>query len=206
MSKIGKPRATIYGVGVNDSSLPTRLIKDEYARWMHVMNNCFGSIARRREEKSTLDPRWYSFSAFIEWLHAQPNWREYELHKSIKEAGNVLYSPDTCVMVHPAIRRALRRRPKVYDGMPHGVTLSSREAKRGFKSYVAQGRSLLTGKALHLGVFRTPEEAHAAWQEDKIEHLKECLTLSNNDDVTDRLNRDIARLRDDRDNKRITIW
>lgn len=206
MNKAGKPRALLYGVGVNDYPEPIRAINDEYHRWVHMINNCHGPLSRKFDKKPVVDPRWLSLSTFIEWLRAQPNWRDYELHKGIKEAGNVVYSPDHCIMVHPTIRRVLRPRQRAYIGMPHGVTKSRREFGKGQKSYIAQGRSTLTGKNLFLGVFPTPEAAHQAWQRDKIEHLLECLALDSNRYVQSRLRRDIARIRDDIENNRETIW
>lgn len=202
---MGTSRAFLYGIGVNDSTVPIREIQEEYRRWVHILNRCYGTLSKGSNPKPQLDSRWLVLSNFLEWLYSQPNWRDYELHKGIKEAGNVIYSPELCVMVHPTIRRAFSSRQSNKKNVLHGVTTIKRAIENGNRAYCAQGRDC-NGKNVFLGTFWTPEEAHRAWQKDKIEHLLECLSLTENEHVVNRVNREIKRIKEDIKHNRITNW
>lgn len=201
----GKKRSLLYGAGINDVMQPTREIRIEYLRWVHIVNICHGPLSVALNPKPVLDERWKYFSNFLEWLYEQPNWRDYELHRGIKKADNNVYSPDLCVMVHPSIRRAFRKRVNHDNGLPRGVTLNPRHKKGGKNLYVAQGQREHNGKTMYLGSFSTAKAAHRCWQKDKVEHLIYCLSLDRSAPVFERLSGSIEKIQNDIRNGRETI-
>ena len=200
---MARPRGLVFGIGINDVSLPIRSVRKEYLGWVHMLNIINGPRSKTNGG-ATLDDRWIRFSNFIEWLHAQENWSEYELDPGIKVVGNRFYSPDTCVMVHPTVRRHLaHREQRGKKGLPRGVH-RRKDLVGGRPVYSVTGRDPLAGKAVCLGTYDTPEDAHLAWQIERIEHLRLCLPFANNLYVVERLRNEMDRIADDANNGRLT--
>lgn len=200
---MARPRSTVFGIGINDVNVPIRSLRKEYLCWVHILNIVNGPRSKKHPG-ATLDDNWIFFSNFIKWLHKQPNWSDHEIDPGIKVVGNRFYSPSTCMMVHPTIRRHLApREQRNKRGLPRGVN-RRKDLVSGQPVYSVTGRDPEAGKAVYLGTYDTPQDAHLAWQIERIEHLRACLLLADNIHIVDRLRNEMNRIADDANNGRMT--
>lgn len=199
---MARPRGPVFGIGSNDVATPIRLVRKQYLAWIHVLNLVNGPRSKSKPG-ATIDERWLRFSNFLEWLQNQPNWTEYEIDPGIKLVGNRFYSPDTCLLVHPTIRRHLTVQKQRNGKLPRGVT-RRKDLVDGRPVYSVTGRDFATGKPICLGTYNTPRDAHVAWQIERIEHLRACLPLADNIHTVERLVKEMNRIADDANNGRLT--
>ena len=94
----------------------------------------------------------------------QQDWHGKSLDKDIISPGRKLYSPESCAFVLQATNKFVTARDACRGEYPVGVDLFKRTGE-----YRASCNNPFTGKAEHLGLFSTPEEAHEAWRKRKHE-------------------------------------
>ena len=106
---------------------------------------------------------WHFFSNFLRWF--KENYVEgYALDKDILVKGNRVYSPDTCCFVPIEINSLLTNR-RNHRRLVVGVS----ETKSGrFAAHYSK-----KGKLVHLGTFKTKEEAFSAYKQAKEAYIKE---------------------------------
>ena len=105
---------------------------------------------------------WQDFSNFVEWFNR--NWREgYTLDKDILVPGNREYGPRTCAFVPQEINKLLLKHDSHRGRAPLGVNPD----RNGWSASIQRH-----GKTCHIGYFKTPEEAHAAYLVEKCGHIR----------------------------------
>lgn len=106
---------------------------------------------------------WHFFSVFLRWF--KENYIEgYALDKDILVKGNKIYSPDACCFVPTEINSLLTNR-RNHRSLIVGVS----ETRSGrFAAHCSKN-----GKLIHLGTFKTKEEAFAAYKQAKESYIKE---------------------------------
>jgi hypothetical protein len=104
------------------------------------------------------------FQCFAEWHEKNcPGEPGYNMDKDIKISGNRIYRPEACSFVPHKINKLIIVNKSKSGVFPAGVSENG-------KAFKAQLR--VKGRLVHLGTYRTPEEAHAAYVTSKEEHVK----------------------------------
>lgn len=153
-------RKPVNGVGVNDFPGPVRVngaLCTSYTVWANMLKRCYSvadKITAPTYAGCLVAEVWHRFSVFDKWFSA--NYVEgWQLDKDILISKNRVYSPDTCVFIPQSLNLLLAVNSKIRGPYPLGVTASR-------SRFVA--RVKVDGKQIHLGVFKTVEAAHKAWQ------------------------------------------
>lgn len=142
-----------------------------YKRWKGILQRCYDE--KYSEYKNygakgiVICEEWKNFQNFAKWWH--DNWKEYmdntwELDKDILEKESKIYSPETCCFIPSVINIAFTKRNTLRGKYPIGVN------KKG-NSFIAQLNA--GGKKIHLGSFKTPEEAFYKYKESKENYIRE---------------------------------
>ena len=112
-----------YGVG---ETLPTK--SREYVMWINMFHRCYSGKYPSYEGVEVCI-EWNNFQNFIKWLREQPNWdnKAFALDKDIKCEGNLLYSPNTCMIIPKQFNCLFTTygQTKKFKELPTGVTYSS---------------------------------------------------------------------------------
>jgi hypothetical protein len=175
-----KSNKLVCGVGLYDSDEPTatyeRCSDGKYKRkttnqiyncWIGILQRCKPEI--RFYEDVTVCEDWKLYSNFKQWYVAQGDVAGLDLDKDLINPSARIYSPETCLFIPAWLNLQLIERGKRRGKYPLGVC----KYKDGFISNIGDG-SGVTKK--HLGYYKTPEEAHKAWQIAKVGKLKDCIT------------------------------
>jgi len=159
-------KTLIYGVGFNDSPTPVvetvfgKLVTCPYYRvWTRMLERCYSAkslAAKPSYIGCTVAPTWHSFSNFKLWMQEQ-DWKNKELDKDILVKDNKVYSPETCLFVSHHVNVLLIKNTKPESTrLKLGVYLDNTGNK-----FVAKCNNGI--KAIHLGTFKTEDEAHLTY-------------------------------------------
>lgn len=161
-----------WGGGVNDAPYQVydrvdgkQVVRPYYRVWLCMLKRCHSPSFQAKNPTyrgCTVAPEWLCFMAFRSWMEGQ-DWESKAIDKDLLVPGNRVYSPETCVFVDQATNKLLTDSAAVRGELPLGVDLS-----RGRH----QARCRTNGKQQYLGLFSTPAEAHAAWQEFKAKVIR----------------------------------
>lgn len=175
----------VYGMGINDADYPVfHINKDDngctsrgfcpfYKRWSDMLRRCYSNKYPSYVGCEVCD-EWLVFSNFKSWMETQ-DWEGKDLDKDLLIEGNKVYSPDTCVFIHPSINNFLINNGASRGLYPIGVSTANGRFK-------AECNNPLKGKKEYLGYYDTPEEAHQVYLEYKS---KLAVQIANSDYVTD---------------------
>ena len=169
----------ICGIGINDVNYnvnPTINGKQKmcpfYRAWANMLMRNYSAKYQERQptyKGCSVIEEWLTFSNFRAWMISQ-DWEGKHLDKDLIIAGNKVYSPKTCVFICGELNKLLGDRGRARGYLPLGVTASG-------KRYQAQVSK--KGKHIHLGRFKTPEEAHQAWRKAKAQIILNSRELTN---------------------------
>jgi len=162
----------IYGVGVNDWHGKVkengRIIKS-YVNWFSMLRRCYDAsthISRPTYKDCLTREDWWSFSSYKSW-HDAEFFEGAQVDKDILVPNNKEYSKDACVMVPDWLNSLLHAQTRKQD-CPLGVVYKGDRVRR----YVSEIN--YKGVRKCLGSFYTPEEAHRAWQQEKVTIILEA--------------------------------
>ena len=188
--KAGKPRALLYGVGINDAKYRVGY-KDKdgksvscpfYDRWRGMLGRCYSKKTHDRQPsyaECTVDETWKTFSVFKSWMQSQ-DWKGKHLDKDILNWGNKHYGPNNCLFVSQQINSLLILRGNHRGNYPLGVV---RMCKKGTTYVYFQARCSFYGKQVSLGNFKTPEAASEVYKKAKLNHIATLAKLENDPKV-----------------------
>lgn len=111
----------------------------------------------------TVCNEWLLFSNFKSWMEKQ-DWKDNCLDKDLLVYGNKVYSPTTCCFIPSRVNAFLTERQNYRGEYPIGVYLDKTK-----NLYTAVCGDPFTAKKIRLGRFKSPEEAHQAWLNKKLE-------------------------------------
>jgi hypothetical protein len=189
----------LHGVGINDADYAvTRIINGKpvpckiYATWKNMLWRCY-SLRSQKTNPSyvgcTVTPEWHTFSNFRNWCLSQGDIINKQLDKDILYPHNKLYSPETCVFVTNNLNSLLTKANAIRGKYPIGVSLHKRKNK-----YIAH--ISIQSKNKYLGLYTTPEEAHQAYINAKIQHIQDYYLSKETDQrIIEGLNRWIEVMR-----------
>lgn len=196
----------ICGVGIYDSDKPTKgnVI---YYKWTSMIQRCYDDLCKSKNLAYAgcfVFPAWLFYSEFELWC-LQRLHKGLDLDKDIICFGNKQYSPETCAFVPRYVNLICVTRSNLKGNYPLGVV----RYDNGYdlkKPYQAQGSG---GTKRYLGYFSTPEDAHRAWQLNKIEVIQSVIDRYRLEESFDNrvelgLEFRIQLLQDDLTNHRIT--
>ena len=143
-----------------------------YKRWIDMIRRCYDPSAnhynRYGERGVIVCEEWRNFQNYGEWeLNNCPN-PEFRLDKDILFKYNKIYSPKTCCFVPEAINSIFCNICDKTRNLPTGVSIKG-------NSYIAQ--CMINNKKVHLGSYKTPEEAFYAYKEGKEYEIKRIAEL-----------------------------
>jgi len=162
ISKIGKTKSSIYGVGINDVDSPTRWLNADgilekckfYQKWKGMLERCCSVEFKEKmpsyKNVSVCD-EWKLFSNFKNWMVTQ-DYENKELDKDLLIEGNLVYSPETCCFIDHHLNTLLLENNHIGNELPLGVTF-----RKSRNKFIAQIK--IKGVSKHLGSFSNPEEA-----------------------------------------------
>lgn len=178
ITSCGNCRDLVYGVGINDldyvvmkSDLNGKIIWScpFHSRWRSVLERtCYDKFKEKNQsyKDCTLHPDWIYSSVFKAWMETQ-DWQGKHLDKDLLIPGNKMYGPDTCTFIDQEINKFITESNAIRGEWPIGVNFD-----KGTGKFKAQCKSVVEGKKKHLGLFTTPEDAHKAWLDFKLEQAK----------------------------------
>lgn len=183
-----KARRLVHGKGINDSDYVT-LTKETtgytpdgkqiqrqvwmcpfYRCWKNLITRVYGQKSLKRSPTYTgckVCDEWLTFSNFKAWMEKQ-DYEGKQLDKDLLVSGNKVYSPGACVFVPIYVNTALGTCASVRGDYPIGVQLDKAPGRYAM-------RMSRRGKQFCGGVFNTPEEAHKAWQVQKVRVLESVI-------------------------------
>lgn len=157
--------APVCGVGSNDldasNSCPV------YQVWKRILER---TVSLTKNEvyptyaDTTIAKDWLKLSNFKAWMVEQ-NWLGLEIDKDLLVKGNSHYGPETCWFVPSRINLILGTSDAKRGEYPIGVT----KHNDGINRFLARCCSK------YLGLYRTPEDAHFAWQRAKSSSIVEAI-------------------------------
>lgn len=166
------PKRTVLGVGVYDSTEPTRVsgkMRPAYQTWANIIERCYSQSYHNGKPSyvgCTVCDEWLTYSNFETWFNE--NYREgWHLDKDIINSESRVYCPEWCLFIPSWVNtfvstgrhgKSLMGVYEHLDGRP--------------KKYQAHCRNPFTKKNERLGSFYTDLEAHEAWKKRKIEHVE----------------------------------
>ena len=171
-------RKPVYGVGINDAG-HTPLVRTAegkrykcpyYVTWAGMLKRCYSPRYQERYPTyagCSVAPEWHSFMTFRAWMAAQ-DWSGKALDKDVLVPGNKSYSPDTCAFIDQATNKLLTDSKAARGACPLGVSVKGGRYRASCK---------VNGSGVYLGVYDTPELAHAAYRACKSRVVWEAANL-----------------------------
>ena len=180
-----RKKGLIYGVGINDADYITNpKIKVDgkwkslppcpyYLKWTSMLSRCYSE--KELEKYPTyrgcgVCEEWKYFSNFKRWMEHQ-DWQGRCLDKDFLVERNKVYSEYTCVFIPNKVNGFINAHGNARGEYPIGVNLKKGSKKNPYYSQCNDG----SGNQMYLGLFPTPEEAHQAWLQKKLEVCNDYL-------------------------------
>jgi len=175
-------RKSLYGVGINDSDYVTspvvrgsQVVCPYYQVWVNMLERCYSDKYQKRwptYRGCTVADEWLLFSNFKKWMKTK-YWEGMCLDKDILIPDNKIYSAESCVFIDQHTNKLLNNQTAQRGKHPKGVCLHKRK-----KLFQADLR--INGKKKFLGLYKTPEEAEAAYKAAKADEIERVAQLQLN--------------------------
>ena len=190
-TKLTKRKSLVRGVGVNDADYVTekrektdgRWIKvwrcPFYQTWVNMLERCYSEKYHQKYPTyigCSVCEEWLLFSNFKRWMETH-DWEGKHLDKDLLITGNKVYSPDTCIFVHPKINTFVNNCTSSRGKHLLGATWEKSRNKFSVKC-----RNPFTIMVENLGRYKNELEAHLVWKARK--HELAC-QLADSDYCTD---------------------
>lgn len=200
-----KKRKLMFGVAVNDVDYVTnqrayvegvsKIVNrcDFYRTWKSMIVRCYYEKYHLRfptYKNCTVCEEWLTFSNFKAWMEKQ-DWEGKVLDKDLLVHGNKVYSKSTCVFVDTQVNGFIAYSKG--GNLPTGVSIGSRGRITARINKGKEGR-------VFLGYFKTPMDAHKAWQLAKCERAIHLQSQQTDSRVIAGLQRIIDKLEHDFEN------
>ena len=141
--------------------------REAYVCWYSLLNRCFAEDCSEHYEDCLVWKEWLNFQVFAEWYENKKYdfyGKTLELDKDLKQKGNKLYSPNTCLLLPHELNCLIINCKKSRGDLPVGVTHSHGK-------YCAQVHK--DGKRVPLGRYDTINEAFSIYKQEKEKYIKE---------------------------------
>jgi hypothetical protein len=144
----------------------------EYNYWDGFLRRCYSDRVQKISKSyigCSADELWFNFQNFAKWFEENFNpelMKGWCLDKDILAKGNKIYSPETCCFVPNEINILFTNGYVKRGKYPKGVSYKHR-----INRYIAQYQN--NGKVLHIGTYKTIEEAFLTYKEVKEDYIKQ---------------------------------
>lgn len=191
VAKGSKKGDLVYGIGINDvygDCIRTSEFIIVYSAWKGMLQRCYSPIWLEKHPSyigTKVCDEWKYYSNYKSW-HLNNYIEGYELDKDIIDGKSKIYSPYTCSFVPPLINTCILDGGNTSYSSPYPLGVSYHKKAKQMKnerSRPYETNITLYGKRKNLGSFKTPEEAHKAWQFTKRDYLLELINKYCNDVV-----------------------
>lgn len=162
-------RSAVWGVGINDSTIPVRKPKDPlsaYAVWSSMLLRCYNEKYQEKHKAysgCSVCEEWHTYSNFEKWYNEHYR-KGYALDKDIIKKGNKVYGPEFCSLVPREINNLIEKSSSTRGRYLIGVSAY----KYGFRASISK-----KNKAIHIGVFKTETDAFVAYKKEKERYIKQ---------------------------------
>ena len=165
----------VFGAGVNTVDFEVVVEGDhiwQYKLWQNMLYRAYCPKHKLRFPTYvgvTVCNEWLYFGNFLEWINREVGYggrkKGFALDKDLLIKGNKVYCPEACSFVPDAINLLLGNNAAIRGSLPIGVSQMK-------NSGTYRARLKCWGAEKHLGSFKTPEEAFAAYKIAKEAHVK----------------------------------
>lgn len=173
---------SVYNVGYIGNGIHKTKVNNvqepHYKIWQAIIQRCYdkncSSYKNYGEQGVIICEEWKNYQIFAEWyLSNHKDWMiAWELDKDILFKNSKIYSPATCCFVPKNINVIFTKRNIERGDYPIGVHLKSQTKKcTTYNTIIAQLNK--NGEKIHLGCFKTVEEAFNAYKIAKENYIKE---------------------------------
>ena len=168
------------GVGKHKAKIKGKNVQ-HYSVWTGAVCRCYCPVRLAKTPSyngCTLSKEFLCYQNFAEWYTSHESYGlGYDLDKDLLVKGNKIYSAETCTMLPKELNLAIKVKFSKNSDLPIGVL---RNKVGGYIAALKKGL-----KGYHLGTFKTPEEASAAYVKAKEAYVKE-LALEYKDQIEPR--------------------
>lgn len=159
----------VRGVGLNDTNYK-KLGCPFYQRWCDMLTRCYSDKFKANYpsyEGVSVCKEWLTFSNFKAWMEKQ-NWEGRSLDKDILTPNNKVYGPMNCRFIPGFINNLILTKTKGRGIYPIGVYFTKIKENSYYVAVINTGN-----KQQRIGYYKTPFEAHRAWQFEKSKQIQE---------------------------------
>lgn len=143
--------------------------KVTYSKWLNGITRCYCPESLKEKPKyegCTVSEDWLCYQNFAKWHTTHKFYGlGYELDKDLLVRGNKVYSAETCCLLPQELNKLVLCGEYNQREYPAGVSLHHDK-----KSFIAS-MSANKGRK-YIGIYKTPEEASAAYVEAKEKYVK----------------------------------
>lgn len=162
----------VQGVGINDGKYTASVNgvkRKEYELWTSMLKRCYNEKIHKKNPTylgCTVSDSFKNYTYFFEWCQLQIGFGiyDYNLDKDLLIKRNKEYNENSCIFIPTLLNNLFVKRQLNRGAFPIGVS------KDG-KNYKAQ--CSYSGERKHIGSFKTPELAFAAYKLCKENYIKE---------------------------------
>ena len=152
-----------------DSDIEAEGVQQEYSIWNSMRGRCNKGYAKLSDE-------FENFWDWLDWAKQQrgfmckdENGKTYQVETDLFSNGEKIYSKDTVVFVPNSINQMCK--PTKKGDLPKGVQYFH-EKRKGYRAY-----GIEFGKQIHLGYYRSLEEAVAVAKEQRVVYVNKLMDL-----------------------------
>lgn len=178
-----------------------------YNRWVGMLERCFSDKFKNKHptyKDVTCCEEWHLFSNFKSWMEQQ-DYEGKQLDKDLLIYQNKVYSPETCCFISQSLNKFMTKNNACRGDLPLGVAMETKH-KNGEYVCRLKYRSAISydNHSTRIGGFETTEEAHRAWQSEKMRLTYVLFEKESDDKVREGLFRVYSKIKFDYDNNLIT--
>ena len=152
----------VYGIGINKKERPA-IGTRPYRIWTKILNEVGESKGRL-----SICRKFKNYTFFYDWYMGQvESDKDFKISYDLLDKSNTTFHYDKCVLLPIEISRFMNRVKKVRGNLPVGVDRTNKNSDAGFMSRISMGN-----ERIHLGTYRTPEEAFMPYKLMKEWHIK----------------------------------
>lgn len=162
-----KGQPTYLGVGILGYD-HTNSREQSYITWSNMLNRVYAPRSGKEEiyyGGCSVAEEWLYLQTFKKWFGSQAYCNGYHLDKDLLNKGNKVYGPEFCVLLPQEVNKFLSKARRNRGKWPLGVSYMGCCGK--WRSEISVG-----GKKVHLGLFKSVEEAFAAYKIAKESEAK----------------------------------